>query len=334
MTAVHNQRIDHPSAWTSAQIGGREGLTHRLGAEQLEAFDAALQQVRDKAPYDVRRSDFATPEIEDLMRAVRYEIMEGKGAIILSGIDFARYSLDDFQKLYWAFGTYLGEAAPQSYRRDRIGIVQKEEDNPTGRGYLMDTELRPHTDFHEVLSLACVRKAETGGESGAVSSLAIHNALLEQAPELLAPLYEGFFHESANGEVSATKVPVFGCIDGKVSCYYHMPFVHKAAKAMGVELPEDLQKAVQRMNALALDPELRADFMLQPGEMLFWHNFTALHSREAFNDTAENKRMLLRLWINVADGRPLPPEFHERAKYMDLAHGAGEAAIDYAKAAA
>lgn len=333
MTVVEMRRIEHPSAWTNAQVGGREGLTHRLGPEHFDAFDRALREVQDKAPYDVRQTDFATPEIEQLMRAVRYEIMEGKGAVILSGLDLTRYSLEDFQKLYWAFGTYLGEAVPQSYRRDRIGIVQKEEDNPTGRGYLMDTELRPHTDFHEVLSLACVRKAESGGESGAVSSLAIHNAILDEAPELLRPLYEGFYHESANGQVSSTKVPIFGCVDGKVSCYYHLPFVHKAAKVLGIEIPADLQQAVKRMNELALDPKLRADFMLEPGEMLFWHNFTVLHSREAFNDTALNKRMLLRLWINVPDGRPLPEQFHERAKHMDQVHSAGEAAIDYAKTA-
>jgi hypothetical protein len=334
MTPIYSQRIEHPGAWRSAQIGGREGLTHRLGAEHLDAFDRVLRQVRGKTPDDTGQADFLEPEIEDLMRAVRYEIMDGKGAIILSGIDLGRYSLEDFRMLYWGLGTYLGEAAPQSYRRDKIGIVQKEEDNPTGRGYLMDTELRPHTDFHEVLSLACVRKAETGGLSGAVSSLALHNAIFEEAPALLRPLYEGFYHESANGEVSATKVPVFGCVDGKVSCYYHLPFVHKAAKVLGVELPADLQQAVQRMNKLALDPALRADFMLEPGEMLFWHNFTVLHSREAFNDTTENKRMLLRLWINVADGRPMPDEFLDRAKYMDEVHGAGEAAIDYAAATA
>jgi len=331
MTPIHNGRIDHPSAWTSSAIGGREGLTRRFGQQQLDAFDRLLEKLRDVSPTDITRADFTSPEVDALMRAVRYEIMEGKGAIILSSVDFSRYSFEDFQKIYWGLGTHLGHAVPQSYRRDRIGIVQKEEDNPTGRGYLMDVELRSHTDFHELLSLATVRKAESGGLSGIVSSLALHNAVYERAPELLEPLYEGFFHESANGEVSATKVPIFGCVDGKVSCYYHLPFIHKAAKILGMELPDELQRAIALLNELAMDPSIRADFMLEPGEMLFWHNFMALHSREAFHDTPENKRMLLRLWLNVPDGRPLPPEFHERAQYMDRAHEAGEAAINYVK---
>ena len=331
MTPIHPGRIDHPGAWTSAAIGGREGLTRRLGREQLDAIDARLEQLRDVEATQITRTDFSGPEIDDLMRAVRFEIMEGKGAIVLSGVDLGRYSLDDFRKIYWGLGTHLGNAVPQSYRRDLIGIVQKEEHNPTGRGYLMDTELRSHTDFHELLSLASVRKAETGGMSGVVSSLALHNAIHERAPELLRPLYEGFFHESANGEVSTTKVPIFGCVDGKVSCYYHLPFVFNAAKILGIELPDDLARAIKLLNEVAMEPEIRADFMLEPGEMLFWHNFTAMHSRTAFTDAPDHKRMLLRLWLNVPDGRPLPPEFHERGRYMDEAHQDGRTAINYVK---
>ena len=35
MTEIFRQIIDHPSAWTGAQLGGKEGLTYRLTAEEL-----------------------------------------------------------------------------------------------------------------------------------------------------------------------------------------------------------------------------------------------------------------------------------------------------------
>jgi len=331
MSRMHQGHIDHPGAWTSASIGGREGLTRRLGREHFEAFDELLAGFADVEPTAISRGDFSHPLIDDLMTAVRSDIMDGRGAVIMSGLDLTRYSVEEFKKIYFGLGTHLGNAVSQSHRRDRIGIVQKEEDNPTGRGYLMDVELRSHTDFHEVLSLAGVRKAEEGGLSGVVSSLALHNLVHANAPELLRPLYDGFYHESANGEVSAGKVPIFGYVDGKVSCYYHLPFMINAAKIMGVTLPDDLVKATRYLNEAAMSPDVRADFMLEPGEMLFWHNFTALHSRTAFEDTPANKRMLLRLWLNVPNGRPLPPEFHERAQYMDRAHEEGQSAINYVK---
>jgi hypothetical protein len=331
MVQVHDSIIDHPSAWRSADIGGKEGLLVRLTRDHFEALDELLARTRSIPDVEISRDDFAHPLLETLMQGVRREIMDGRGAVVLSQLDLGRYSYEDYRRIYWGLGTYLGNGTVQSYRRDKIGLVQKEEDNPTARGYLMDTELRSHTDFHELLSLACVRKAEEGGLSGVVSSLAIHNAIYESRPELLEPLYEGYYHESAGGQVSETKVPIYGEVEGLVSCYYHMPFMLNAAKILGTELPAELLTAMRYMNEQALRPDIRADFMLEPGEMLFWHNFTALHSRTAFKDTPANKRLLMRLWLNVPNGRPLPEQFLDRARYMDEVHQAGEAAIDYAK---
>ena len=318
-----------PAGWTSADIGGKDGLTRRMTAAQLAALDELVAATQHIAPDEITRADFDHPVINAMMDAARETIMAGHGAVILAGADVAALGIENFKRVYWGLGTHLGQGAVQSYRRDRIGHVRKEKDNPTGRGYLMDSELISHTDFHEILSLASVSKPLSGGESGIVSSIAIHNIIRQERPDLIAPLYAGYYHESAGGTVSESKVPVFGCVDGRVSCYFHMPFVFNAAKRLGQPLPADFLEAMRFMSKVATRPEVRADFTLEPGEMLFWHNFTALHSREAFVDSPEHTRLLLRLWINVPDGRPLPAAFHERAAYMDRVHEAGEAAIDY-----
>ena len=331
MTEIYNRQIVHPAAWTSAEIGGKEGLMHRMGPEHVAALWELVEKTRHLEPDAVTRADFDHPLVNALMQAVRFEIMQGKGAVVLQGLDLAGVSQEDFGRIYWGLGTHLGQGAVQSYRKDKIGLVQKEEHNPTRRGYLMDVELRSHTDFHEILSLSSFRKSAEGGESGVVSSLAIHNVIQREAPHHLKALYEGFFHESAGTkEISREKVPVFCNVDGQVSCYFHGLFQMAAAKQMGVDLPEDLVEAQKFFSSVAQRPEIRADFMLEPGEMLFWHNFMALHSRTAFNDTPEQKRLLLRLWINVPDGRPMHPSFTERAAAMDRLHEAGQAAIDYA----
>ena len=205
---------------------------------------------------------------------------------MLQGLDPASMPPEDYERAYWGLGTHLGRAAIQSPKRDLIGHVQKVEDNPERRGYQLDVELRSHTDFHEVLSLACVRRSASGGRSGAVSALAVHNLLLKEAPDALRTLYEGFWHGYVDREhLTPEKVPVFCNVGGVVSCYYHALSFLAAARAMGLEgLPEDLRQAMAAFGAIAQRPEVRADFMLEPGEMLFWHNFVVLHSREAFND--------------------------------------------------
>jgi hypothetical protein len=332
MAAIFDRRIDHPSAWTSAQIGGKQGLVRALSERELAALLRMNAGLAGRAPESTVRADWDDPAIAGLMGELRAEVMDGKGAVILSGLPMDQLGVEDFSRIYWGLGTHLGQAAPQSYQRDLIGHVHKAEHNPTGRGYLMDIELFPHTDFHEVLSLAGVRPSAEGGVSGLVSSLAIHNAMLEEAPGHLETLYEGYFHELAGGEqVSPEKVPVFCNVDGMVSCYFHVLFQMGAAKKRGEEIPADLMAAQQCFAGIAARPEVKAEFMLEPGEMLFWHNFQMLHARSAFHDSDEQKRLLLRLWLNVEGGRPMHPAFRERARAMDRLHQAGEAAIHYIK---
>ncbi len=92
--------IDHPSAWTSAEIGGREGLIHRLSAEHLEAIDLAATRIADKSFEEIGPDDFEGETIRNLMRAVGYQLRHGYGATILSGLDLGRYDEELFGKPY------------------------------------------------------------------------------------------------------------------------------------------------------------------------------------------------------------------------------------------
>ncbi len=324
------QKITGPAAWTAREIGGKAGLTRQLSDAEADAIITLAARNSGDEPASIREEDFRAPAVDALMREVEAEIMTGRGAIILAHPALAECDLDRFSRLYWGLGTHLGTGVVQSTAQDLIGRVEKAEVNKAGRGYMMDVELRPHTDFHEILSLACVRKAREGGESGFASSLAVHNILLDERPELMDALYEGFYHQRARELVTQDKVPVFCNVDGVTSCYYHPLFIWTAAKRMGVDLPDALQEALKCFTEISLRPDVRAQFVLEPGEMVFWHNFVVLHSREQFHDTPDHKRLLLRLWLHAHRGRPMHPAFNACARDMDEVHTSGADAIDYA----
>lgn len=320
MSAAAVKRIDHPMAWTVAEIGGKEGLLRRLDAAELAAIEQLLERTSHLPTTEITRTDFSHPAVDRLMTDARSRIMEGRGAVILSGFDLGRHSQEAFERVYWSLGTHLGEAVVQSAKGDLIGYVQVSP-TETPRGYLSSIELRPHTDFHEILSLATVRLAPSGGESGIVSALAIHNAILDERPELLPPLYEGFWYALPEGvaspePVSREKVPVFSSKDGLVSCLNNTYFMHTAARRMGVPMPPELLEALDFFQKISVRKELLAEFMLEPGEMMFWNNFTQLHARTEFHDSPTQKRLLLRLWINVPNGRPVVPEISDRARQV------------------
>jgi hypothetical protein len=320
------------SSWTSAEIGGAEGLMHRLSPAQADAMAALARSLSGRPLELITRDDVTDPEVLAVIGAMRFEIRHGKGGIVLSGVDTDVVSEEDFARLFWALGTHLGRGVVQSSKRDLIGRVEKREDNPEQRGYQLDIELGSHCDFHEILALGCYRKADSGGESGLCSSLAVHDVIAATRPDLLAALYEGFPQQSATiDDLSDHNVPVFSDIDGTISAFYHRLFYANAARETGRPIPPLLEEALQLFETLTRRPDLRATFLLQPGEMVFWHNFVNLHSRNSFTDRPEHRRLLFRLWLYAyeGEGRPMVPDFLDRARTIDRAHEQGQPGIIY-----
>jgi len=322
MTSICREQITHPSAWTSADLGGKSAITRNLSTDEIRAFDEVLARTRHLAPQAVSRSDFDHPTVCGLVAELRHVVMEGRGLILVSGLDPARYSPEDLERIYWGIGTHLGIPAVQSHAGDRLGRVEEDDGNALSRGYRSSSELHMHTDAYEMVGLMCIQKGATGGQSALVSSLAIHNEIVKTHPEYLDALYSGFHMALSEAQLSSKQVtderiPVFCFVDNKVSCIYSGRFKHDAATKMGVDLPGNLREALAFIAKTAERDDLALRFMLEPGEFVLWHNFLNLHSRTRFENDATHKRLLLRLWLNVPDGRPVVKELYARGATYD-----------------
>jgi hypothetical protein len=324
MTEIHRAIIPPPAAWTSGELGGKAPLVREAGPAVVRALDDLAARLRGRALPQVTRADMDHPALNALMDEVRADVMEGRGIGIVRGPEPGRYDPDDYQRLYWGLGTYLGRGVVQSFFGDHVARVERNPDLPW-RGTTTDMELRPHTDFHEVMSLAAVSLPVEGGVSGFVSSLAVHNEVLRARPDLLPVLYEGWYNVSVlKREASPRKTPIFSCTGGQVSCFYNRVFFQKPDDSPE-PFPEALTEAMRLMDQIAGRPDIRADFTLEPGEIAFWHNFTVMHSRTAFQDSEERRRLLLRLWLNVDEGgRPMSEEIRARARVIDRDHLEGQ----------
>ncbi len=319
MTEVFHAIIPPPGAWTGAEIGGKQALVREASKDVVAALDGLALSLKDRDIPSITRRDVDHPAIAALMAGVRQEVMDGRGVCVVRGPDPARYDPDDYARLYWALGTHVGDGVVQSVFNDWVARVEVNPKLPW-RGTTTDMELRPHTDFHELMSLASISKPETGGVSGFVSSLAVHNEVFRTRPDLLRPLYDGWFNLSPlNRLAPRTRTPIYCCVDGKVSCFYNRVFYVKPEDAPE-PFPPELTEAMALMDSIAARPDIRADFTLEPGEIAFWHNFLVMHSRTAFTDSADHRRLLLRLWLNQPDGRPMATEIKERARIIDRDH--------------
>jgi hypothetical protein len=316
---AHGALIGFPQAWTARDIPGKAGFARALAADEVAAIWEDVAKSRAKPTERLTRADFDTPLISSLMNDVRTEIITGGGAVVLTGLELSGRSADDLGRAHWGLGVHLGEAAVNNAKGERLCRVQHETDaRLAGHGYRRNITLRPHSDFHEVIGLAAFARAAVGGETVLVSSAAIHNVCLVERPDLLEALYEGYYQVLPGAsDVSEEKVPVFCDVDGVVSLDLQFGHYEAAAAKLNEPVPPRFAAARHFLEVVSMRPELQVRFCLEPGEILFWHNFAVLHARDAFTDSADRRRLLLRLWLNLKPGRPMHPSFRARARALD-----------------
>jgi hypothetical protein len=312
MTPVFQREITHPSAWTPASIGSKEGLVHTLGSIQLAAIDEVLEKIKNISTTKIRRHDFDHASLAPFLKMLSDEVMNGRCAAIVRGVSLERYSRSDCERIFWGIGTHLGRAQVQSSRADRIGYVQEEPGQK--RGYRGSGELVLHTDSTPILALMSLQNAAEGGESFVASSMTVHNLIRRERQDLLDPLYRGYPYRSTELELTPCSIPIFSNIDGLVSCMFFEGHMRKAARELGVELPKDLDEALCYFAKTGARDDVSIRFMLDPGEMSFYNNFAVLHARSEFKNSADMKRVLARLWLSPHEGRRVVPELLERSQ--------------------
>jgi hypothetical protein len=317
MTPIYSKTIDGPSAWTPASLGGKEGLVWTLTSKHLDAIDELLRKTNPLKMEEIRRADFDHPALTPFLSQIRNEVMNGKCAAIIRGIDTGLYSEADCERIFWGIGTHIGIAAVQSSRADRMGYVRNERGDPKARGYRSSRELVLHTDSRAIIALMSIQVAESGGESRVASSATIHNVIRKERRDLLEPLYRGHPYLSGEIELTPYSIPIFSNVDSMVSCAFFEGHMRAAAKSLGKPLPVEFDEALVYFRTVAHREDVSIGFMLEPGEILISNNFVVLHARTEFEDSAEKRRLLLRLWLNVPDGRPMVPELLYRSRAFD-----------------
>ena len=320
MSTMVEHRIDHPSAWTGASLRrGKTELLVDLSPRHLAAFERAIEGVRTRglSLFDVGRGDFPLDAIAADVAAIKHELDEGHGLVIVRGFPVGRWAAEDVELMYWGLGAHLGTAASQSVLGDRLGHVTDVSDvDPNARAYRSRRELSLHNDFGNYHGMLSLSVAGQGGESRFASSVAVHNVMLAETPHHLPRLYRGYplyrLGEEAEGELPYTphRVPVFSVCQGWLSCRYMRGFIEAGATLRGTPLKPPDVAALDALDAIAHRDQVMIEFLLEPGEAAFYNNLVVMHARAAFKDgeAQHARRHLLRLWLYADGARPVVPE--------------------------
>jgi hypothetical protein len=145
------------------------------------------------------------------------------------------------------------------------------------------------------------------------STPAIHNALLVRRPDLLetlfAPFWRSRFGEESRDRDSVYALPVFGLAQGRFTSHFSLTFIEAAQLVAGVpKLTPRQEEAISVL--LETAEELSFAMTLAPGDLQLINSHVTYHGRTPFEDDAASgrDRLLLRLWLTMADNRPLPAD--------------------------
>jgi hypothetical protein len=324
-----------PVVWQGKDIKDSNRWVRTLSPDAVDELEAALKAVKGMAWSEITREDFPLPTLGDLIDDIADELENGCGIMKLKGFPVANHSEDDLRRMYFGLGTHLGRPVFQNRSGELMRAI-RDEGAHVGRTYgetkdqkggtflssyartLSNAGLRFHTDRTDVVGLLCVRQARAGGVSTLASTPAIHNAILAKRPDLLDALFTDYWR-SRFGEEGTVKdgqgtnketaypLPIFGVRDGKFTSHYSLTFIEAAQMAPDVpKLTAAQREAIDLLMETA--QELCFEMTLEPGDVQLINSHVTYHGRTPFEDdaTSGHDRLLLRLWLSMANNRPLP----------------------------
>ncbi|MDA0748695.1 MAG: TauD/TfdA family dioxygenase, partial [bacterium] len=254
----------------------------------------------------------AFPAFRKTMGKVAEALRSGRGFALVNRVPMDKYTAEEARVIYWVAGQILGDPFDQDVKGTLLFEVRDtgQDVKQGARFSVTNAESSFHTDgafnsrVPDMVGLLCLQTAKSGGESQLISAFTLHNELQENHPDVFEALYQSFSFDRRGqfkeGEESVTRTPIFRW-DGEALwlryLYYYIQVGHELTND---PLSPAQQQALEAVEALLRREDLRVQFSLERGQMLFTNNRWILHNRTAFQDheDLDKRRHYVRLWLS------------------------------------
>jgi alpha-ketoglutarate-dependent taurine dioxygenase len=315
-------------AWTGRTLAA-ESWYYPLSASCLACLEQSLWGLPDPVTA-LRATEEQRAACRPCLEPVRDALEHGSGIAVVDRLPVERHTPAQAQALYWLVGELLGRPFAQNVQGTLLYDVRDTgQDVRTGVRYsVTNAETGFHTDNSfgatvlDYVGLLCLHDAREGGLSQLISGYAVYNELAERDPDALAVLCRPFHVDRRGGvrpgEGPTARVPVIERRGTELTYRYLRYWIHAGHEKAGEPLTPAQTRALAALEEALARPELRLEFPLRPGQMLFTNNRWLLHNRTAFQDypEPERRRHLVRLWLAREEGElpPSPPSAGERGR--------------------
>ena len=305
--------ISDERAWRASTIDDTTTWYYPLSEGCLSGFRCIIRDAhRQSRPItEIYRPSALSNGGSECLQPALDALNSGRGFAIVERVPIEQYTVQEALAMYWLIGQFLGSPMEQNIQGTLLYDVRDTGQNVAqgARFSVTNAESSFHNDnsFGETLpdlvGLLCLHTAKSGGQSQLISGYALHNELLENHLDVLETLYQlfcfdrrGQFHA---GESSTSQFPIFQWSGDELTLRYLYYYIQVGHERAGKTLTPDQKKALDVVEELLCRADFRAEFNLQPGQMLFTNNRWILHNRTAFEDYTdpERRRHYVRLWL-------------------------------------
>jgi hypothetical protein len=254
---------------------------------------------------------------------MRSSLEGGLGFALIRALPLTDVSADTARLMLWGIGQHLGYPEPQDAAGNLLHDVKdtgKDLATNNIRAYQTNLPINYHNDGADAFMLLCCTAAETGGRSRLVSAISVFNEILARRPDLARRLQEPFDFDARGQERPDAppyqRVPIYNFYEGYLNVLYKREYIDLGQRFPGVpSLTTQQVEALDLMDSIC--DEFSLEFVMEPGDILVANNYDLLHGRSAFQDARANTqgRHMLRLWLSLPNGRPLPPIFENTREF-------------------
>ena len=304
--------VESTAAWRGSDLAGTDVWRHALSDEEIAEFDAALDhaEAAGRPTANLATADFPLDQTVSLIATWRRQLAHGRGFQVISGVPVERWSRERTELFFWGLGLHLGQPGAQNAKGDLLGHVTDtgaDVADPFVRLYETRSDIAFHCDAADVVGLLCLSAGRSGGASRIASSVAVHNELMRQRPDLVARLYLPFHldlrNEDKSGALRHIKIQPCCHANGELRTFYHSDYFRSAVRHADVPaFTTEETELLDLYEAIAGSAEFRLDMQLAPGDVQLLSNHAIVHARTAYEDDparAAGPRHLLRLWLSI-----------------------------------
>ena len=307
-----------PAAGADAWRGGDvdpDACVIRLDDDALDEIRALAGRIRAAPHPTLLRSPDDHPL--DAVRAVyaraKAALDRGIGIAVIDGLPLDEIGDDETARaVFWTVGGIL--ARPVAQKWDGTMLYDVTDTGRTFgygvRGSWTNVELVFHIDnafgatLPRYVGLMCIRPAREGGTSRFLCLRSLHDRLLARHPRALERLWRPMiFDRQAEHAPDAPRVswaPVFS-LDGtgRLRARTNTNIIRKGYAVAGVPMDAETRAAVEALEEVVSDDDLRFELPLARGQLQYLENRRVAHYRSTFTDDDRDpaaKRLLVRMW--------------------------------------